>query len=307
MSALAFALVALVPRRAGAGTAGARTWPLRAPRAAHGAVAGDRAGGRAVGVQRRTRDRQQALRARSRRPADRHDHQRDRRRSGWPLWIALRRRVRADPRRRCAAGRRGRAGRHRHPAPTRPPPDGRRSARHVARPAPDVRTRPSGLRILDVAQPLAYCLPGVRSRVVVSEGTLDHLWRTARSPRSSATSAPTCAPVTTWCSRCSPRCTPHSRGSSAAPTRSTPCGCSSRLLADDAAVRAAGPTPLARALVACARAARPSGALAAGGPTTVMRVRRLGGGPTACCSRRPRISRRPRSLVVPTVASRYPG
>ena len=32
-----------------------------------------------------------------------------------------------------------------------------------------------GLRILDVSQPLAYCLPGVRSRVVVSEGTLTTL------------------------------------------------------------------------------------------------------------------------------------
>ena len=31
------------------------------------------------------------------------------------------------------------------------------------------------LRILDVEQPLAYCLPGVRSRVVVSEGTLSTL------------------------------------------------------------------------------------------------------------------------------------
>ena len=39
---------------------------------------------------------------------------------------------------------------------------------------PRVR-RSSGLRILDVAQPLAYCLPGVRSRVVVSEGTLTAL------------------------------------------------------------------------------------------------------------------------------------
>ena len=53
------------------------------------------------------------------------------------------------------------------------------------------------------------------------------------------------------------------------------------LLADDAAVRAAGPTPLARALVACASGRTPSGALAAGGPTTVLRVRRLAGGRTA--------------------------
>jgi hypothetical protein len=47
------------------------------------------------------------------------------------------------------------------------------------------------------------------------------------------------------------------------------------MLADDAAVRAAGPTPLARALVACAAGRTPSGALAAGGSTTVLRLRRL--------------------------------
>jgi len=49
------------------------------------------------------------------------------------------------------------------------------------------------------------------------------------------------------------------------------------LLADDAAVRAAGRAPLARALVACASGRAPSGALAAGGPSTVVRVRRLSG------------------------------
>ena len=38
---------------------------------------------------------------------------------------------------------------------------------------PCAKTR--DLRVLDVAQPLAYCLPGVRSRVVVSEGTLSTL------------------------------------------------------------------------------------------------------------------------------------
>ncbi|EUA35544.1 peptidase M48 family protein [Mycobacterium xenopi 3993] len=35
-----------------------------------------------------------------------------------------------------------------------------------------VGARARDLRILGVAQPLAYCLPGVRSRVVLSEGTL---------------------------------------------------------------------------------------------------------------------------------------
>jgi len=49
------------------------------------------------------------------------------------------------------------------------------------------------------------------------------------------------------------------------------------LLADDAAVRATGRTPLARALVACASGRAPSGALAAGGPSMVLRVRRLSG------------------------------
>ncbi|MDT5099309.1 MAG: hypothetical protein QOC76_3046, partial [Mycobacterium sp.] len=37
------------------------------------------------------------------------------------------------------------------------------------------KSQKSGLRVLDVAEPLAYCLPGVRSRVVVSEGTLTTL------------------------------------------------------------------------------------------------------------------------------------
>lgn len=36
-------------------------------------------------------------------------------------------------------------------------------------------TRTRDLRVLDVEQPLAYCLPGVRSRVVVSEGALNTL------------------------------------------------------------------------------------------------------------------------------------
>ena len=45
----------------------------------------------------------------------------------------------------------------------------------------------------------------------------------------------------------------------------------------DAAVRATGRTPLARALVACASGRAPSGALAANGASAVLRVRRLSG------------------------------
>jgi Zn-dependent protease with chaperone function len=145
---------------------------------------------------------------------------------------------------------------------------------------PPACTGASGLRILDVKQPLAYCLPGVRSRVVVSEGTLKTL------------SDNEIAAILT-----------HERAHlrarhdlvlemfiavhAAFPrfVRSASALDAVRLLiemlADDAAVRTAGPTSLARALVACASGRTPSGALAAGGPTTVLRVRRLGGRPNS--------------------------
>ena len=78
------------------------------------------------------------------------------------------------------------------------------------------------------------------------------------------------------------------------------------LLADDAAVRAAGPTPLARALVACAAGPAPSGALAAGGPTTVLRVRRLGGRPNSLALAVGAYIAAAAVLVVPTVALAVP-
>jgi hypothetical protein len=49
------------------------------------------------------------------------------------------------------------------------------------------------------------------------------------------------------------------------------------LLADDTAVKVTGPTPLARALVTCAGSTAPRGAMAAGGPHTLIRVQRLSG------------------------------
>ena len=78
------------------------------------------------------------------------------------------------------------------------------------------------------------------------------------------------------------------------------------MLADDAAVRAAGPTPLARALVACASSRTPAGALAAGGPTTVLRVRRLGGRGNSLVLAIDRVSGGRAVLVVPTVALAVP-
>jgi Zn-dependent protease with chaperone function len=49
------------------------------------------------------------------------------------------------------------------------------------------------------------------------------------------------------------------------------------LLADDSAVKVTGPTPLARALVTCSNSTAPQGAMAAGGPSTLIRIQRLTG------------------------------
>jgi Zn-dependent protease with chaperone function len=139
---------------------------------------------------------------------------------------------------------------------------------------PCVRTR--DLRVLDVAQPLAYCLPGVRSRVVVSEGTLktlddaevaailSHERAHLRARHDLVLEAFTAAHAAF------PRVVRSANALRAVQLLV-------ELLADDAAVRATGRTPLARALVACASGRTPSGALAAGGPSTVLRVRRLSG------------------------------
>ncbi|MDV3126256.1 M56 family metallopeptidase [Mycobacterium sp. 21AC1] len=143
-----------------------------------------------------------------------------------------------------------------------------------------LRTPASGLRILDVAQPLAYCLPGVRSRVVVSEGTLTTLSDSEIAAILSHERAHLRArhdlvlEMFTAVHAAFPR---FVRSASALDAVRLLI----ELLADDAAVRAAGPTPLARALVACASGHTPSGALAAGGPTTVIRVRRLAGLPNS--------------------------
>jgi Zn-dependent protease with chaperone function len=133
-----------------------------------------------------------------------------------------------------------------------------------------------GLRILDVKEPLAYCLPGVRSRVVVSEGALATLADNEIAAILSHERAHLRArhdlvlEMFTAVHAAFPRFVRSASALGAVRLLI-------EMLADDAAVRAAGPTPLARALVACAAGRTPSGALAAGGPTTVLRVRRLGG------------------------------
>lgn len=162
-----------------------------------------------------------------------------------------------------------------------------------------------GVRVLKIAEPLAYCLPGVRSRVVLSQGAL------------SALSAPELAAILrherahlrarhdlvleafTAAHTAFPRFVRS--GSALSAVRLLV-----ELLADDAAVRSAGPRPLARALVACACGPTPAGALAAGGSSTVIRVRRLAGPPNSTLLALAAYLAAAAVLVLPTVALAVP-
>ncbi|MBV5243551.1 MULTISPECIES: M56 family metallopeptidase [Mycolicibacterium] len=168
------------------------------------------------------------------------------------------------------------------------------------------RTRSrSSLRVLDVDEPLAYCLPGVRSRVVVSEGALKTLADNEMSAILEHEHAHLRArhdlvlEMFTAVHAAFPRLVRSGHALNAVRLLI-------ELLADDAAVRAEGPTPLARALVACASGRAPRGALAAGGPTTVVRVRRLGGKPNSRMLAAGAYAAAAAVLVVPTVAFAVP-
>ena len=138
-----------------------------------------------------------------------------------------------------------------------------------------VRRHPH-VRILDTADPIAYCLPGLRHRVVLSEGTLDNLGddelRAILRHEHSHLRArhDLILEAFTAVYEAFPRIVRS--GSALGSVKLLV-----ELLADDSAVRKTGPAPLARALVACAGAHTPTGALAVGGPTTVLRVERLAG------------------------------
>ena len=162
-----------------------------------------------------------------------------------------------------------------------------------------------GLRVLDVAEPLAYCLPGVRSRVVVSKGTLTSLADNEITAILSHERAHLRArhdlvlEMFTAVHAAFPR---FVRSASALDAVRLLI----EMLADDAAVRATGPTPLARALVTCASSRTPAGALAAGGPTTVLRVRRLGGRGNSLVLAMTAYLAAATVLVLPTVALAVP-
>lgn len=183
----------------------------------------------------------------------------------------------------------------------------RRRARHrtVVDLLGECRHDMGDLRVLRVAEPLAYCLPGVRHRVVVSAGAIDALSATELTAilrherahlraRHDLVLEAFVAVHTAF-----PR---FVRSSSALGAVALLV----ELLADDAAVRGSGARPLARALVACASARTPAGALAAGGPSTVVRVRRLAGRPNSPALAAAAYLAAAAVLVVPTVAVAVP-
>lgn len=179
----------------------------------------------------------------------------------------------------------------------------RRRARHrmIVDLLGESRRELNGVRVLDVAEPLAYCLPGVRSRVVLSRGTLSALdepelaailghERAHLRARHDLVLEAFVAVHTAF-----PRFVRS--GSALNAVRLLV-----ELLADDAALRAAGPRPLARALVTCACGPTPAGALAAGGPSTVIRVRRLSGPPNSRTVALAAYCTAAAVLVIPTIA-----
>lgn len=130
------------------------------------------------------------------------------------------------------------------------------------------------VRMIDVEQPLAYCLPGLRQRVVVSEGVVHRLTRDeliaviAHERAHLRARHDLVLEAFIALHEAFPR---FVRSSSALDAVELLV----EALADDQAVRATTPTTLGRALVACADAVAPRGAMAVGGPTTLARVHRL--------------------------------
>jgi Zn-dependent protease with chaperone function len=169
----------------------------------------------------------------------------------------------------------------------------------------DRRSELGGVRVLNVAEPLAYCLPGRRSRVVLSHGTLaalsePELVAILRHERAHLRARHDLVlEAFTAVHTAFPRFV-----RSASALRAV--RLLIELLADDAAVRTTGPRPLARALVTCACGPTPAGALAAGGPSTVVRVRRLAGPPNSTLLSMTAYLAAAAVLVIPTVALAVP-
>ncbi|TQF68243.1 M56 family metallopeptidase [Rhodococcus spelaei] len=167
------------------------------------------------------------------------------------------------------------------------------------------RSRSSNLRVIEAEEPIAYCLPGLRQRVVLSEGTLASLTRyevkaILMHERSHLRARHDLVlEAFTAVNEAFPLVV---RSKSALGSVQLLV----EMLADDAAVKVTGPTPLARALVTCAGSSAPMGALAAGGPHTLTRIQRLSATGSAVPVAAAAYLTSVAILVVPTVAVAAP-
>lgn len=164
----------------------------------------------------------------------------------------------------------------------------------------------SDIRVLEVPVPIAYCLPGLRSRIVLSEGTLsrltaDELTAVIAHERAHLRARHDLVLEAFIALHAAfPRFV-RSRSALGAVELLA------EALADDRAVRASSRGAVGRALVACAGARAPHGAMAVGGPTTVARVHRLTYRPAA--ARRIAVTAYALAaalLVIPTLAAGIP-
>ncbi|WP_305091465.1 M56 family metallopeptidase [Prescottella sp. R16] len=169
----------------------------------------------------------------------------------------------------------------------------------------EVLGRMSDVRVLDAAEPIAYCLPGLRQRVVLSEGTLsslgnDEIRAILTHERSHLRARHDLVlEAFTAVHYAFPRVV---RSKSALGSVQLLV----ELLADDSAVKVTGPAPLARALVACAGSVAPRGAMAVGGPSTLVRVQRLTGAGADLRVAVAAYAAAAAILIVPTIAVAVP-
>lgn len=134
--------------------------------------------------------------------------------------------------------------------------------------------RVPGARVLDVSEPMAYCIPGVSSRLVVSAPVIDQLATDELSAvlAHERTHAKARHDLVLEGFAVLRRAFPRlGRGHGALEATAGLV----EMLADDAARRRAGDVPLARALARLAAAPVPAGSLGAGAITPEVRIRRL--------------------------------
>ncbi|PZF85405.1 M56 family metallopeptidase [Jiangella anatolica] len=150
----------------------------------------------------------------------------------------------------------------------------RRRQRHVVDLVGRPDRRAPGALVVDVARPLAYCIPGVRSRVVVSAPALDELGtdETAAVLAHERAHARARHDLVLEGFGVLHDAFPRLVRSSVALRSAAGLV---EMLADDAARRQCGAVPLARALARMAHAPVPAGALGTGAVTPAVRIRRL--------------------------------